>query len=92
MMMADVGNQAGPLGLRRALGAAAPGRGDEARFIMALGEYVESIIRRKYGDPNFGNTRGRHEAICRQFSLEPVDWPALRARLVLETPEAGSPG
>lgn len=92
MMMADVGNQAGPLGLRRALEAAAPGRADEARFIRALGEYVEGLIRRKYGDPNFGNTRGRHEAICRQFSLEKVDWPGLRARLALETPEAGSPG
>jgi hypothetical protein len=92
MMMADVGNQAGPLGLRRALEAAAPDPADEDRFIRALGEYVEDLIGRKYGDPNFGNTRGRHEAICRQFSLEKVDWPALRARLALENPEAGTPG
>jgi hypothetical protein len=92
MMMADVGNQAGPLGLKRALEAAAAGPADEARFIRALGEYVESIIRRKYGDPNFGNTCGRHEAICRQYSLEKVDWPGLRARLALENPEADFPG
>jgi hypothetical protein len=93
MMMADVGNQGGPLAVRRALGyAASRGPADEARFIEALGDYVENLIRRKYGDPNYGNTAARHEAICRACSLEPVDWPALRARLALENPEAGSPG
>jgi hypothetical protein len=85
VMMADVGNQAGPLGLQRALrAAAARGLMDEASFIRALGEYVENLIRRKYGDPNFGNTRGRHAAICSRYGLEPVNWPALAARLAAE--------
>jgi hypothetical protein len=82
VMLADVGNQAGPGGLRRALkyagGNNIPG---EAGFIRALGQYVESLISRKYGDPNYGNTRGRHEAICQRYSLDRVDWPALRAGL-----------
>lgn len=82
VMLADVGNQAGPLGLKRALKyASSRGVPDEAGFIDALGDYVEQVIRRKYGSPDFGNTAGRHDAICRQYGLEPVDWPALRASL-----------
>lgn len=92
MMMADVGNQAGPLGLKRALrAAAARGLTDEARFIRALGEYVEDLIRRKYGDPNFGNTAGRHAAICSKYSLEGADWPVLEARLAAEANESRLP-
>jgi hypothetical protein len=77
VMLADVGNQAGPGGLRRALAFAARRYpGDEARFIRGLGEYVERLVAAEYGDPNFGNTRGRHEALCRQYSLKKVDCPA----------------
>jgi hypothetical protein len=80
VMLADVGNQAGPLGLKRALNnAASRGLADEARFIDALGDYVEEIIRRKYGSPNYGNTAGRHAAISRDYGLDRVNWPALRA-------------
>jgi hypothetical protein len=86
-MMADVGNQAGPGGLRRALSAAAARGLDEAGFIGALGDYVEDIIRRKYGDPNFGNTAGRHAVICRNYGLNRVDWPALLAKLSLKDPD-----
>ncbi len=91
VMMADVANQAGPLGLRRALSSAASRAAtDEARFIRALGEYVEDIIRRKYGSPTYGNTTGRHEAICTNYSLDRMDWPALRAEMAEETPGAGA--
>lgn len=79
VMMADVGNQAGPGGLLRALAYASRHETvDEAAFIRALGEYVEGVIRRKYGDANYGNTRGRHESICRTYPLDRIDWPALR--------------
>jgi len=44
---------------------------------------VENVIGRKYGDPNYGNTRGRHAAICQRYSLDQVDWPALRSGLGL---------
>jgi hypothetical protein len=92
VMMADVGNQAGPGGLRRALSAAAAqGLDAEADFIAALGDYVEDIIRRKYGDPNFGNTAGRHAVICRDYGLERVDWPALLAKLSLKDPNSPHP-
>jgi hypothetical protein len=92
VMMADVGNQAGPGGLRRALSAAAAqGLDDEADFIAALGDYVEDIIRRKYGDPNFGNTAGRHAVICRTYGLNRVDWPALLAKLSAKDPDSPLP-
>jgi len=81
VMMADVGNQAGPLGLRRALKFAESREGGEAAFIRALGTYVENLISRKYGDPNYGNTVGRHEAICARCGLEPVDWPKIKMQL-----------
>jgi hypothetical protein len=82
VMLADVGNQAGPGGLRRALAFAARRYPtDEAAFIHGLGEYVERVVAGKYGDPDFSNTRGRHEALCRQYPLQPVDWPALTAAL-----------
>jgi hypothetical protein len=89
VMLADVGNQAGPLGLRRALNyAASRGLTAEVRFIDALGDYVETLIRRKYGSPDFGNTAGRHDALCRAYSLDRVDWPALRAGLESELPSS----
>jgi len=73
-----VGNQAGPGGLERAIASAARRYPeDEARFIQGLGEYVEGLVAAEYGNPDFGNTRGRHEALCRQYSLEKVDWPKL---------------
>ncbi len=82
MMLADVGNQAGPGGLKRALAFAARRYPrDEARFIRGLGEYVERLVAAEYRDPNFGNTRGRHEALCRQYPLEKVDWPKLTATI-----------
>lgn len=90
VMMADVGNQAGPGGLRRALQYAAD-LGDEAAFIRALGQYVENIISRKYGDPNYGNTRERHLVICRNYSLARLDWPALKAKIALEDPQPQLP-
>jgi len=78
MMLADVGNQAGPGGLRRALTFAARRYpGDEARFIRGLGEYVERLVAAEYGDPSYGNTRGRHEALCQKYPLEKVDWPKM---------------
>ena len=62
MMMADVGNQAGQAGLKRALAQAIQGpSATEDAFIRALGKYVEDIIARKYGNPNYGDTQGRHE-------------------------------
>ena len=88
VMLADVGNQAGPGGLRRALQyASSRGEQSEAGFIRDLGRYVENIICRKYGDPNYGNTRGRHEAICEKYSLDGVDWPALADNIFREAPE-----
>jgi hypothetical protein len=84
IMMADVGNQAGPGGLKGALQFAA-NQGEEPAFIRALGRYVENIISRKYGDPNYGNTVGRHLDICQQYPLTRVDWPALKTRLAPET-------
>ena len=45
MMMADVGNQAGQAGLKRALAQAIQGpSATEDAFIRALGKYVEDII------------------------------------------------
>jgi len=62
MMMADVGNQAGQAGLKRALAQAIQGpSATEDAFIRALGKYVEDIIAREYGSPNYGDTQGRHE-------------------------------
>jgi hypothetical protein len=88
VMMADVGNQAGPLGLRRALKfAAAREAAGEAAFIRALGTYVENLISRKYGHPNYGNTVGRHEAICVRYGLEPVDWAKIKMQLDSEKRE-----
>jgi hypothetical protein len=92
VMMADVGNQAGSGGLRRALSAAASkGLDAEVGFIAALGDYVEEIIRRKYGDPNFGNTAGRHAVICRTYGLNRVDWAALLAKLAAKDPDSPLP-
>ncbi len=79
VMMADVANQAGPGGLRQALKYARRRTiAGEAAFIRALGEYVENLIASEYGDPDYGNTRGRHEAICRRYPLDRVDWAVLR--------------
>lgn len=75
VMMADVGNQAGPGGLRQALVyAGQAGLSDEEKFIGRLGTYVENIIARKYGNPNYGNTQGRHQQIMHNFSMAKVDW------------------
>ena len=83
MMMADVGNQAGPGGLKKALATASQGAsGNEDIFIRALGEYVEDIMASKYGDPNYGDTQGRHRRICQNYSLERVNWPAIKAKVV----------
>ena len=83
MMMADVGNQAGPRGLEGTLAQAGQGASEnEATFIRALGEYVEDIIARKYGDPNYGDTQGRHGRICQNYSLERVNWPAIKAAVM----------
>lgn len=80
MMMADVGNQAGPGGLKKALARAGQGASEnEDAFIRALGEYVEDIVASKYGDPNYGDTQGRHGRICQNYSLERVNWPAIKA-------------
>jgi hypothetical protein len=79
MMMADVGNQAGQAGLKRALAQAIQGpSATEDAFIRALGKYVEDIIARKYGNPNYGDTQGRHERICQNYSLDRVNWPAIK--------------
>lgn len=82
VMMADVGNQAGPRGLIRGLGYARQhGLENEEKFIRKLGEYVENIIARKYGDPNYGDTQGRHGRLIRQYSMARVDWPELEQSL-----------
>jgi len=46
-----------------------------------LGEYVEHLVATEYGHPDYGNTRGRHDALCRQYPLEKVDWAGLKAAL-----------
>lgn len=82
VMMADVGNQVGPGGLRHALDyARRSSPTNEAEFIRKLGEYVENIIARKYGNPNYGDTLGRHRRIIKQFPMARVDWPRLAVSL-----------
>lgn len=87
VMMADVANQAGPGGLRQALKYAQRSGADEPSFIRALGTHVERLIAGEYGDPNYGNTQGRHQVICRQYSLNRLDWPALKEKVT--QPEGG---
>jgi hypothetical protein len=83
MIMADVGNQAGSGGLKRALAKAGQGPSQtEDAFILALGKYVEDIMASKYGDPNYGDTQGRHARICQNYSLERVNWPAIKAAVM----------
>jgi hypothetical protein len=78
VMMADVGNQSGPGGLRKAIAYAKDQEAaDEETFIQFLGEYVENIIAAKYGDPNYGDTQGRHNRIRQTYSMERLDWPHL---------------
>jgi hypothetical protein len=92
VMLADVANQSGPGGLRRAVEyARARLTADEAAFIGNIGRYLEQLVAHKYGDPDFGNTRGRHEDICRRYPLDRVDWPALRAQAIQEGGSSPAP-
>ena len=85
VMMADVGNQAGPNGLLKAIEYANENAAssDEADFIEKIGVYVENRIARKYGYPNYGATQERHQKIIYDYALtEKLDWPELGTILV----------
>jgi hypothetical protein len=84
MMMADVGNQAGPGGLKGALVKAGQSTcANEDTFIRALGGYVEDIMASKYHNPNYGDTQGRHKRICQNYSLERVNWPVIKVSVTV---------